>query len=189
MRKSNTVLSNDLNAVEKYIGKININNDTFFVTKPNTINSKCVSQIIEFSKRDALIKKYTHDFVRFKDKYSFNRWHKKNKIIYLLTNKKSKLMGIIWFGKSSKNVFNKKLPRLTFAIRIYKQARGLGLSEKFFNIAHNDLLNTIKISRLKYNGLWLRTISENKIAIHLYDKLGFKNFQKMKNELIMILEG
>lgn len=177
------------NFIEGYIEKININNAVFSVIKPRVINSKYINQIVKFSKHDSLIKKFTHDFERFKDKYSFNRWYKKGKILYLLINHKTKLLGIIWFGKSSNNTVKEKLPFFTFAIRIYKPARGLGLSEKFFNITHNDLLSTLKLSKSKYNGLWLSTNCENLIAIHLYKKLGFKKFKKTNNELIMILEN
>ena len=214
-----------INFVEEYIGKININNNVFSVIKPTAINSKHITRIVKFSKHDTLIKKFTHDSKRFKDKYSFNRWYKKGRILYLLINQKNNLLGIIWFGNSSNNfitafkktpdfksgdelnadmsssfrgnpapqsgedVIDKKLPYLTFAIRIYKPARELGLSEKFFNMAHNDLLNTLKLSKSKYNGLWLSVNCKNQIAIHLYKKLGFKEFKKTDSELIMTLEN
>lgn len=186
MNKNNAVSLTDFD-VEDFIGKIKIGNSLFLVIKPKIINSKYVTQIVKFSKYDTLIKKFTHDPERFKDKHTFNQWYKKNKILYLLINPKNKLMGIIWFGKSSNNTLNEKLPCLTFAIRIYKPARGLGLSEKFFKITYSDLLNTLKLSKSKYNGLWLSTNCENQIAIHLYKKLGFKEFKKINGKLIMTL--
>lgn len=173
--------------VKGYVSEINIGNNLFLVIKPKVIASGYITQLVRFSKHDALVKKFTHDSERFKNINSFNQWHKKGRIIYLLIDPKSRLSGIIWFGKSSINTPCEKLPHLTFAIRIYKPARGLGLSKKFFNIAHTDLLNTLKSSKSEYNGLWLSTNSENQIAIHLYKKLGFKELKKINTELIMTL--
>lgn len=184
--KNKSILNNNINFIGNNIKEIQayINNfinlisslDNFSILKVNKILNKEIQQIIKYTKSDSLVKKFTHDSTRFKNKKSILTWFKKGKYMYKIINNRDKLLGIIWFSKTNEK------PNFTFAIRIYKIARGLGLSQKFFNIAYD---NFIKISKTKK--LWLAVNTKNKVAIHLYKKLGFIEKYIEKNELIMIL--
>ena len=159
----------------------------YLITNPLKITRLNQKQIIEYSQKDPLVKKFTHDHTRFKDLSSINRWYQKGKRVYFLIRPRNKLVGLIWFGKSKLNRSDLKAPNFTFAIRIYQPARGLGLSEKFFTVAYKDFLKKVGSENLKYKGLWLKTNRKNRVALHLYQKLRFKVLRKTNEELFMVL--
>lgn len=142
------------------------------------LNDKEIEKIIEITKVDSLIQKFTHDSNRFKNKNEIREW-KKDKKIYLLYDNEN-ICGIVWFSKRD-NKLAKGYP-FTFAIRVYEHARGKGVSEYFME----------KVFRLfdpkKEKKYWLSTKVENKVAIHIYNKFGFKNKWQSKEEIIMVFD-
>ena len=140
-------------------------------------------ELIIQSKSDLMIKKFTSDLKRFKDKRTFNTW-KRNKKIFILTDEQERLLGFIWFEK--KGVFLKNPPKklesykTTFAIRLYKRARGKGLAREFMKDA---------FMRIDDRNIWLSTVYNNKTAINLYTKFGFKPVAEEGKRLYMIYEN
>lgn len=140
-----------------------------------------IDQLIEYSNTDPQVEKFTSDPIRFKNRQSFDQWLNKGRIIYTLTDKAKNLLGIIWFGKKSPPI--KIEANFTFAIRLYSSARGQGFSQKFMNIVFNDLLKEKK----DVIALWLDTEIENSVAIHTYEKFGFKKIEEKNNRVVMAL--
>ncbi len=140
-------------------------------------------ELIIQSKSDLLIKKFTSDSKRFKDKKTFNTW-KRNKKIFILTDEQKRLLGFIWFEKKGVLLKNppKKLEsyKTTFAIRLYKKARGKGLAR--------DFMKEVFV-RIDDRNIWLSTVYNNKRAINLYTKFGFKPVAKEDKRLYMIYEN
>lgn len=134
-----------------------------------------VKKLIYYSNHDPKIKRFTHDYVRFKNKKSFDSWIKDDTRIFTLTNIDDDLLGIIWI-KSKMNKYSKY--KHTFAIRLYKPIRGKGYSCDFAKKV---------LSTLKTDGLWLSTNTENVAGLKLYNKLGFKQIGKVDDQIIMEL--
>lgn len=137
------------------------------------LTSSQIEQLIQITKLDPLIKKFTNDAKRFRDLETFQTWQK-GKTIYVLIDKGGQLLGVIWFGK-------KRHPlapgcSYTFAIRTYPPARGKGYALKFMKKAFEDF---------KPNGVWLMTRDNNLPAIRLYEKFGFRKVTTLKGRLIM----
>src|SRR3989344_5391173 len=74
-----------------------------------------IKQLLQYTKEDAAVQKYTSDATRFVSQNSFDKWISKEKFIYTLTDNEQNLLGIIWFSKKE----FEKYP-FTFAIRLYK---------------------------------------------------------------------
>ena len=98
---------------------------------------KQARQLLNFSKNDSQIIRYTSDKKRFKNIKSFEKWSSKDRTIYTLVDKNGDLSGLIWFGKKSipakkftKDVESKDYG-FTFAIRTYGAARGTGYAAGF----------------------------------------------------------
>jgi len=91
------------------------------------IDDKQIEELILYSNNDELIEKYTKDKVRFKNKDAFKSWFDKGKEIYVLSDGKEKLLGIVWFSKKEMPVDIGEEYKTTFAIRIY----GEGQRERF----------------------------------------------------------
>ena len=144
------------------------------------ISEKQIEELIGFSNKDPLILSTTQDSERFKDKKSFETWLQKKRTIYVLTEKGGKLLGVIWFGL-------KTLPKdynyitsldvnhygITFAIRLYQDARGKGLSEPFINETFKKYKLTREFRETSAKGMWLETKIDNLPAIKAYEKFGF----------------
>lgn len=158
-----------------YVGRIKTPKKIFSIVQITNFRNKYVSDIINQAKIDTEVKKYTHDSKRFKNINSFKKWFSKRKQLYGLISPDNNLEGIVWYSKSSNIINRLKLPEYTFAIRIYKNARGLGLAHRFFELTNS------------HKKLWLAVNVKNKIAIHLYKKIGFKELATQDEELIMQL--
>lgn len=144
-----------------------------------------IDQLINFSNSDPEIKKFTSDQIRFHDLTSFKKWLEQGRIIYTLTDQKHNLLGIIWFGQKEPPL--KCSANFTFALRIYSQARGKGLSQNFMKLSFQDLLKNQKKHQI--SGFWLATAKNNYAAIHVYEKFGFKSIGQHHHENIMYLAG
>jgi len=159
------------------------------------ISEVLISQVIKYANTDHAIKVYTRDPSRFKDKLSFNEWLQKGRSIYILTNKANDLYGIIWFGNEmmpSEKQFisdvNTKEYGVTFAIRIYAQARGKHLARKFMNVAFNVYHSSSEYRQIEQKGIWLETSADNYPALNAFKKFGFTRVTVPddKNKILMI---
>jgi ribosomal protein S18 acetylase RimI-like enzyme len=144
------------------------------------LTDKQIDQLIEHTVNDDAILKLTHDSGRFTSFEQFQQWSQKPHKIYTLTNNNGDLLGIVWFDQSAipevefTEEFDAAKYQYTFAIRLYGEARGKGLSEKFFNECLDMYKKSDNYINLSAKGLWLATNSQNVPAISLYKKLGFK---------------
>lgn len=150
------------------------------------ITKEQILELIKYSKRDILIKKFTHDSARFKDIVSFKEWSDGKKV-YTLTDESKKLLGIIWFGKKDNPELGIK--GFSFAIRIYKIARGRGLAKKFMTYAFNSFRKTSNYKNSIYKNIWLSTMFDNSRAIGLYKSFGFIEKKSSKGYVTMILSN
>lgn len=151
----------------------------------SNISNSQIDQLITYGQTDPEIKKFTSDTTRFQDRLSFNQWLLKDRTIYTLIDKYKNLLGIIWFGPKSPPVKLDPKYNFTFAIRIYAQARGQGLSSEFMKIAFDKFLKNQP--RTKTIGFWLETSDSNFAAIHTYQKFGFKTITTDNHSMIMVL--
>jgi GNAT superfamily N-acetyltransferase len=165
------------NYLERFVSNICLPASKIKLSILKDIDENQIHTLISYTKTDKKIKKYTHDYERFKNLKTFKTWKSRKKIIYVLINKHGKLQGIIWFGKKSLGKF-----QYTFAIRTYPPIRGKGLAKKFMNPAIQDFRKNNK------GGIWLKTEENNLRADKLYESFGFKKIPNTgSREIIMTL--
>jgi ribosomal protein S18 acetylase RimI-like enzyme len=155
------------------------------------LNEKQISQLIEYAATDEGLK-FTSDPKRFKDKDSFNEFSKEILAYYVLTNEEDDLMGIIWFHDLDLYL-NKETPSeygISFAIRLYGEARGKGLALPFTEEVMADFENSEEYKSHPHKKIWLAVSPENEPAVKLYRNLGFKDLRidETHNKLLMVLE-
>ena len=97
------------------------------------LDDSLLNQLVKFTGSDTQIKKFTRDKERFSDSFSARKWLKGKRHVYALTNSERDLLGIIWLERKSYRKYN-----YTFAIRLYRPARGKGLAKKFMEIAEKE---------------------------------------------------
>lgn len=139
------------------------------------ITKNQIKDLVGYTGRDKKISVCTHDDGRFKNKKTFASWASRGKIIYALTGRTGKLLGLIWFARKKY-----KKASFTFAIRTYPPVRGKGLSYKFMKSVVDDFMNSHKNT-----ALWLAMLKGNIPAEHLYKKFGFKAIEEKKSEIVM----
>lgn len=161
------------------------------------ITDKQIGQLVEYANTDEQIKALTSDYRRFQTRKMADEWFNEVKPqVYTLSNKNGDLMGIIWFDDLAilKDDYTIKFDvneyQLTFAIRLYADARGKGLAKIFFQECFRRLKESDYYKKLKHKGLWLTTKPENNNAIALYEKLGFThvNTSERIGRVLMILK-
>jgi ribosomal protein S18 acetylase RimI-like enzyme len=142
-----------------------------------------IQDLIGYSNNDELILQTTKDKSRFANEKTVKAWLAKERKIYCLVNKTNKLLGIIWFGEE-------KMPTgamgITFAIRIYADARGKGNAKPFMKEAFARFKNSPEYEKSESKIFWLETNSDNNAAIASYKSFGFKEV-KFKNKFGRIL--
>lgn len=131
------------------------------------LSEKNIAQLIEYTKDDPLVDKFTSDKKRFLDKFSFEEWLKKGRKIYSLVDEKDNLLGITWFGHEGEG--------FTLAIRIYGPARGKGLAESLLRETMEKFKKTKDYVESPDKNWWLETAEDNLPARKIYEKLGFVN--------------
>lgn len=136
-----------------------------------------IEELIRHSSNDPEVVKNTSDSRRFKDREAYDKWLQSNPSVYVLTNESNKLLGIVWVQKMGNSLVGNEFDT-TFAIRLYGEARGKGLSSWFIDEAFK------KYGEANY---WLRTSSDNVTAIKTYERLGFKTVSSpdAENKIIM----
>ncbi len=159
------------------------------------ITKKQIQQLINYTNTDEIIQETTKDLERFRSIEHFTSWQKKDRTVFVLTDVKDNLLGILWYGR--KNLPNKKylLPinkdsyGVTFAVRIYKPARGKGLSKHFMDKAFDKYKNLLEYTQNPNKGIWLETTKNNLAAIRAYERFGFKVVSNpdTDNRIIMCL--
>lgn len=156
-----------------------------------------IQQLIQYSNTDQAIKKYSSDQDRFKNRAAYNHWFAQGKSIYSMQNEQNKLLGLVWFGSSSLPRIKLKatyshLPtghyQLTFALRVYDQARGRGLAKKLTAMSLTIYLNSEIYRQMEPNGIWLETFKHNLAAVKTYSPF-FKQISLPDKEgkIVMIL--
>ncbi len=137
-----------------------------------------INQLLDFTKSDPEVAKFTADLTRFKDKVSAKKFLTECPKVITLIGPNGNLFGIFWFDKKplpeveprstiKVNYFydiDPKKYQLTFGIRIYGQARGQGLSQHFLTESFKGI----------NEGVWLSTSFDNAPAVKSYIKFGFK---------------
>lgn len=149
------------------------------------ITQNQIKELIRYSKTDEKIKTNTNDPIRFANITSFKKWKKVPRKIYTLADNLGSLLGIIWFRPQSipsnknyiKNV-NMKTFGITFALRMYGNARGKGYSKTFLKKAFERYLKTKQFLNTFGKKIWIETNADNKAAIKVYESFGFKIVSK-----------
>ncbi len=157
------------------------------------IGARQVEKIIVLSKSDTAIINYTTDATRFKDTNSFEKWRKKKRTIYTLVDQDNNLLGIVWFGEKKfpkierLYKFDKDPYGITFAIRLYGKARGVGLSNWFMKKVFDRFEASSEYKKAKRKGFWLETMKSNVPAVKTYKRFGFKKVGETdKDKIIMV---
>jgi ribosomal protein S18 acetylase RimI-like enzyme len=152
----------------------------------NNIKKEHLESLIKYTQnlRDFKISQNTSDWKdgkgRFASKTNLSQWLKKGRTIYSLLDKAGNLAGIIWFGSEILPTENNKLTSsidptsygITFAIRLYGNARGKGLAVPYIQVALELFKATKAYKESHHRGIWLETSSGNNSAVATYQKFG-----------------
>ena len=110
------------------------------------ISRNQITELLSYTKKDRLIRTKTYDFNCFKSKRTFLSWKNRGKTIYTLSDRKGRLLGVIWYDKRQKGV---RLLKPT--IRIYPPAREKNISKKFLDIVRRNYQSKTKKSTIPKN--------------------------------------
>lgn len=167
-----------------------------------------INQLIDYSKSDPELKKFTSDPQRFATRDGFDKFSTHILAYFTLVDDSDNLMGLIWFDDFAmpKHVIptdakerrdpstgawddNYEDYGISFAIRVYEDVRGKGLAVPFTKKALEDFLKTKDYKQKTNNGIWLAVSPDNYPAISTYEKSGFKKIGmwEEKNKQLMIL--
>jgi ribosomal protein S18 acetylase RimI-like enzyme len=154
------------------------------------LSDKQISQLINYASSDEGLK-YTSDPKRFKDRQSFDEFSKEVLAYYTLVDNEDNLLGIIWFHDLDLYL-NKEKPSeygISFAIRLYGEARGKGLALTFTEEVMADFKESEEYKTHPHKKIWLSVSPENEAAVKLYRNLGFKDLEinEEYHKLLMIL--
>lgn len=151
-------------------------------------------QLISYTWSDSDIRRFTSDAERFSSLKTFVEWREKRRKIYVLTNEEDELLGIIWFGEEQIPVEYKvdyKEYGVTFAVRVYGEAKGRGLTNQFMEDAFNLFESRKKYQDIQNKGVWLEVSAGNAVAIRAYERFGFwpVDGSDKKGKIIMVRPG
>lgn len=152
------------------------------------------NQLISYTWNDPDIRRFTSDAERFSSLKAFDEWRKKRRKIYVLTNEEDELLGITWFGEEQIPVDYKvddvdyKEYGITFAVRVYGEARGRGLTNQFMEDTFNLFESRREYQDIQNKGVWLEVSAGNAVAIRAYERFGFRpvDGSDKKGKIIMV---
>lgn len=161
------------------------------------LSEKHIEQLVTFANTDSAIAEQTSDPKRFKDHEAYNKWLEKERSIYSLTDNEGNLLGIVWFGRSSfpdvklRQEFTNLDPstyRVTFALRVFDQARGKNIAKKLTAAAITAYLSSAEY-KATGGGIWLETSENNVAAVKTYHPL-FTQVSDAddKGRIVMVLD-
>ncbi len=158
------------------------------IVKPE-IEENEIQQLINLTKTDKKIRKYTRDFSRFSTKRKYMEWRENKKFVYTLINEVGGLLGIVWFCKENppEELPDQKKYPFTASIRLYPPARGKGLAKAFMKICLKDFVSTIVYKGSKNRGIWITILRENVPSRKLQSDIGFKEVMTKGDRVIMVL--
>lgn len=142
------------------------------------------SQLVERSEEPEMLEHVPRDHAeRFISRERAHEWYRENeRVLYALGERASvgSLAGVAWFTRRSLADYDADY---TFAIRLYKQARGKGMAGAFMMAAHLDLQ-----SANRYEGAtWLETDGTNMPARRLYERFGYSEVARTEDERIRMV--
>lgn len=152
------------------------------------LNKSHRQQLLDFSQSDREIVANTGDATRFGTVAKMNKWLAGSRIFYLLTPKENanEMSGLIWFSleplsiKTTNSQANKA--QWTFAVRLYKSARGRHLSKPYMKKSFKHFWQ-----KHASEPVWLSTKSTNFVAQKIYTNFGFKLIGEKNGRLFYII--
>jgi len=120
-----------------------------------------VAGMLHAGSKDPEITAHTRDGVRFATHKEAVAWYessRKPRLVYSLASQA--LSAVIWFSNATTEY---STASNTFAIRMYADARGMGLAGDFLEAAHTDFENRVG------GDVWLKVKSLNEGARRLYE--------------------
>jgi hypothetical protein len=97
------------------------------------VSAEQIRQLLDYTRKYRLSKKFDHDAERFKTPRSFKTWQKRGKKVYTLTNKTGKLLGMAWFTEKKYEKHS-----LAFEARTYPPISDKSAVYKFSKVCYED---------------------------------------------------
>lgn len=154
--------------VNRYIGSL-----------PPNLRDQLIQYSIDDS--DTALQLYTRDKVRFGTLTDYEKWTKKERVVYTLTDSNNTtLYGLLWLGEDQLKRtdlfegFNPKDYNFTYAKRLYKGARKKGLAGLQLRTAYRDFIDEFKRGNMDVKGIWAENKYENDDVLRVDLGFGFK---------------
>ncbi|MBI3577260.1 hypothetical protein HY086_04445 [Candidatus Gottesmanbacteria bacterium] len=150
-----------------------------------------VEQLVQFStsESDAQLNHFTSDALRFGSRDAVDKWLKKGRTIYILTEPQGQILyGILWFGQELMpkeqytEILNTPEYVFTYAKRLYGTARGRGISYTFMKEAYRDFMRLPQYKNQIGKGFWLTTSADNDRVLAIDRKFGFRVVSKANSD-------
>ena len=160
------------------------------------ISEPQIGQLVVYSGSDPEVVRFTSDSERFQDRDAYERWLKKGRTVYTLSNGEGNLLGLIWYGAEPipQREFivslNPDLYGFTSARRTYAEARGKGLAAPFSQICQVDFTSLSAYLQRPSPHFWVENSADNIPAMKLADVLGYRVVTKPdQNNKVLLVTG
>lgn len=140
--------------------------------------------VVKHSTEDTIKRSTPGDHLeRFTDLDTARQWHENGpkRYIYGMFHAAG-LAGLIWYGNHTLRGSEMIGADWTFAIRLYDDARGHGLSRPFMLATEQDF----RIQSDSNANIWLMTDESNRTAQHLYEKVGYSRVATDRDRVLMV---